>query len=67
MNPTDLITSTKSRRQLPHSYVSNGSTRMDALLGTRESLDDARAFFTQQHGDNNVYELLNLKKQFAHQ
>src|SRR5262245_21054303 len=32
-------------------YVSNGSTHKEALLGTKESLDDARAFFTQQHGD----------------
>ena len=48
-------------------FVSNGSTRKEALLGTEESLDDARGFFTQQHGDNNVYEFFNVKKKFAHQ
>jgi hypothetical protein len=47
-------------------YVSNGSPRKEALLGTRESLDDARGFFTQQHGDNNLYEFFNVKKGFAH-
>src|SRR5262245_54562681 len=43
-------------------YVSSGSTRRDGLLGTEESLDDARGFFTQQHGDNNVFEILNVRK-----
>ena len=48
-------------------FMSNGSTRKEALLGTEESLDDARGFFTQQHGDNNVYEFFNVKKKFANQ
>jgi hypothetical protein len=40
-------------------YVSSGSDRADGLLGTEESLDGARGFFTQQHGDNNTYEFFN--------
>ena len=43
-------------------FISNGSPRNDELLGTEESLDDARGFFTMQHGDNNVFELLNVRK-----
>ena len=39
-------------------YVSNGSTRKDQLLGTGKSLDEARAFFTMQHGQNDVFEIL---------
>jgi hypothetical protein len=39
-------------------YVSNGSTRKDQLLGTGKSLDEARAFFTMQHGLNDVFEIL---------
>jgi len=37
-------------------FVSNGSPRKDELLGTEASLDDARGFFTQQHGNNTVFE-----------
>jgi len=32
------------------------------LLGTEESLDDARGFFTQQHGDGNVFEFFRVKR-----
>ena len=39
-------------------FVSNGSTRKEALLGTKKSLDEARAFFTMQHGENKVFEIL---------
>ena len=46
-------------------YVSNGSMLREGLLGTKESLDDARAFFTQQHGENTLYEILSLKKSLA--
>ena len=38
--------------------VSNGSTRKEDLLGTRKSLDEARAFFTMQHGQNDLFEIL---------
>ena len=38
-------------------FVSNGGIQKDALLGTKDSLDGARGFFTQQHGDNNTYEI----------
>jgi hypothetical protein len=39
-------------------FVSKGSTRKEELLGTRKSLDGARAFFTMQHGLNQVFEIL---------
>jgi hypothetical protein len=39
-------------------FVSNGSPRKDELLGTRKSLDGARAFFTMQHGRNDLFEIL---------
>ena len=38
--------------------VANGSTRREELVGTRKSLDDARGFFTMQHGQNSVSEIL---------
>jgi hypothetical protein len=43
-------------------YVSSGSMRKDELLGTEDSLDDARGFFTQQHGDNNTYEIFRVRE-----
>ena len=39
-------------------FVSNGSANPKHLLGTSESLAQARGFFTQQHGDNTVYEFV---------
>ena len=39
-------------------FVGNGSTRKEELVGTRKSLDDARGFFTMQHGQNSVFEVL---------
>jgi len=39
-------------------FVSNGSTRKDEVLGTKKNLDEARAFFTMQHGQNNLFEIL---------
>ncbi|HAM72676.1 MAG TPA: phosphatase [Verrucomicrobiales bacterium] len=38
-----------------------GDASLEALLGTEESLDDARWFFTQQHGFNTVFEILFLE------
>jgi hypothetical protein len=43
-------------------YVSNGSTEVSELLGTEQSLDGrARGFFTQQHGENNVFEFFRTR------
>jgi hypothetical protein len=39
-------------------FVANGSTRREELVGTRKSLDEARGFFTMQHGQNSVFEIL---------
>jgi hypothetical protein len=39
-------------------YVSSGSPRREGLLGTEEGLQDARGFFTKQHGDNTVFEIV---------
>lgn len=39
-------------------FVANGSTRREELVGTRKSLDDARGFFTMQHGQNSAFEIL---------
>jgi hypothetical protein len=43
-------------------FVSNGSTAISGMLGTEESLDGARGFFTQQHGDNNTYEFFKVRE-----
>src|SRR5262245_39156679 len=43
-------------------FVSSGSPDKKGLLGTEESLDDARGFFTMQHGDNNLFEIFNVRK-----
>jgi len=31
------------------------------MLGTPESLNKARGFFTMQHGDNNLFEFVRTK------
>ena len=41
-------------------FVSNGSADPKHLLGTAESLEHARGFFTQQHADNNLYEIVPI-------
>ncbi|MBR0775249.1 DUF839 domain-containing protein [Bradyrhizobium diazoefficiens] len=42
--------------------VSKGSTRKDGQLGTSEALEEhARGFFTQQHGDNVVFEFFRVR------
>jgi Bacterial protein of unknown function (DUF839) len=43
-------------------FVSSGSPTQDEMLGTKDSLDDARGFFTQQHGDNNVFEFFRVRR-----
>jgi hypothetical protein len=39
-------------------YVSEGSTQVGKMLGTPQSPARSRAFFTQQHGENRVYEVI---------
>jgi hypothetical protein len=43
-------------------FVSNGSISRNGLLGTKESLDGARGFFTRQHGDNTTYEFFRVRE-----
>jgi hypothetical protein len=39
-------------------HMSEGDSTIDGLIGTREfSKDRARLFFTQQHGENNLFEV----------
>jgi hypothetical protein len=47
-------------------HVSNGDTSVRGLLGARRSLDDARVFFTQQHGLNQVWEVVRTGKHEGH-
>jgi Alkaline phosphatase PhoX len=42
-------------------FVSNGSSGRKHMLGTAENLNNARGFFTMQHGDNNVFEFVRTK------
>ena len=46
-------------------FVSNGSTSKNNMLGTEDALDRARGFFTQQHGDNILYEFVRQKHREA--
>jgi hypothetical protein len=41
--------------------VSNGGAGREDLLGTERSLENARGFFTQQHGDNNLFGIFRIK------
>ena len=43
-------------------YVSNGGVEKGQLLGTKESIRNARGFFTMQHGDNNTYEFFHIRE-----
>ena len=43
-------------------FVSNGSIEKGQLLGTEESLDNARGFFTMQHGDNHTFEFFRVRE-----
>ena len=39
-------------------HMSDGDTTIHGLLGTREfRTDRARLFFTEQHGENNLFEV----------
>ncbi len=39
-------------------FISNGASSIADMLGAEANLDDARWFFTQQHGNNTVYEIV---------
>jgi hypothetical protein len=43
-------------------HVSNGDTSVRGMLGTPQSLERARTFFTQQHGLNRVLEVMRTEK-----
>jgi hypothetical protein len=43
-------------------FVSNGAINKNALMGTEQNLDNARGFFTAQHGDNSVFEIFNVRR-----
>lgn len=47
-------------------FVSSGSPREEDLPGTKDSLDDARGFYTQQHGNGDVFEFFRVKRQHVH-
>ena len=41
--------------------MSDGDATIDGLIGTKElKRDRARLFFTQQHGENNLFEVFPL-------
>jgi len=42
-------------------YVSDGSASIHKVLGKAADLNKARKFFTQQHGENNVYEIVRAE------
>ena len=42
-------------------HVSDGSASVHKILGKAADLNKARKFFTQQHGENNVYEIVRAK------
>src|SRR5215813_5420718 len=42
-------------------HVSDGSASIHKILGKAADLNKARKFFTQQHGENNVYEIVRAK------
>jgi len=42
-------------------HVSDGSASVNKILGKAANLHKARKFFTQQHGENNVYEIVRDK------
>jgi hypothetical protein len=54
----DKIAAVKGDNEPTGTHVSNGSMAPDEQLGTIDSLVRARAFFTRQHGQNVVYEIV---------
>jgi hypothetical protein len=57
----DRIAETHGDNEPTGLHVSNGSTAADGQPGTLQNLMGARGFFTQQHGENTVYEILKTK------
>jgi len=43
-------------------FVSSGGIEKGQLLGTEESLEHARGFFTMQHGDNRTFEFFRVRE-----
>ena len=54
----DKIAEVKGDNEPTGIHVSNGSTAIDGQPGTIDNLLGARAFFTRQHGQNVVYEIV---------
>jgi len=54
----DKISETRGDNEPTGLHVSNGSTDPTMQPGTVDNLMGARAFFTQQHGKNTVYEIV---------
>jgi hypothetical protein len=57
----DRISETRGDNEPTGLHASNGSTATDSQPGTLQNLTGARGFFTQQHGENTVYEILRTK------
>jgi Bacterial protein of unknown function (DUF839) len=43
-------------------YVSNGGIEKGQLLGTQESIENPRGFFTMQHGGNQTFEFFKVRE-----
>lgn len=54
----DKIAAVKGDNEPTGTHVSNGSTAANAQPGTIDNLVGARGFFTRQHGQNVVYEIV---------
>src|SRR5262249_24595055 len=54
----DIVAQTRGDNEPTGLHVSNGSTDPTQQPGTIENLVGARAFFTQQHGENRVWEIV---------
>jgi Bacterial protein of unknown function (DUF839) len=57
----DAIAEVKGDNEPTGLHVSNGSTAPNAQPGTIENLEGARGFFTRQHGQNVVYEIVKVQ------
>ena len=54
----DRISETRGDNEPTGLHVSNGSTATDRQPGTLRNLRHAKGFFTQQHGENTVYQIV---------
>lgn len=57
----DAIAATRGDNEPTGLFFSNGSTSKKDLLGTLKNLEEARSFFTHQHGENTIYEIFPSK------